>query len=109
MTAHLSEFFCFDRSFSVSYYCYFGIQKLLGEYLKWLQSNSARGGKLYKEQFEKRWTSVTYPPSQIHLEAHDMAKKVDLSIRVIENISAGATSKLFEKQIREAVSSNFLW
>jgi hypothetical protein len=77
--------------------------------LKWLQSNSARGGKLYKEQFEKRWTSVTYPTSQIHLEAHDMAKKVDLSIRVIENISAGATSKLFEKQIREAVSSNFLW
>ncbi|KAB5557434.1 hypothetical protein DKX38_008343 [Salix brachista] len=82
-------------------------QKLLGEYLKWLQSNSARGGKLYKEQFEKRWTSVTYPTSQIHLEAHDMAKKVDLSIRVIENISAGATSKLFEKQIREAFLGTF--
>ncbi|KAJ6920459.1 hypothetical protein NC651_014141 [Populus alba x Populus x berolinensis] len=84
-------------------------QKLLGEYLKWLQSNSAQGGKLYKEQFEKRWTSITYPTSQIHLETHDMAKKVDLSIRVIENLSAGATSKLLEKQIREAVSSNFLW
>ncbi|KAJ6681361.1 TRANSMEMBRANE GTPASE FZO [Salix koriyanagi] len=82
-------------------------QKLLGEYLKWLQSNSARGGKQYKEQFEKRWTSVTYPTSQIHLEAHDMAKKVDLSIRVIENISAGATSKLFEKQIREAFLGTF--
>ncbi|KAJ6306664.1 hypothetical protein OIU78_021892 [Salix suchowensis] len=82
-------------------------QKLLGEYLKWLQSNSARGGKQYKEQFEKRWTPVTYPTSQIHLEAHDMAKKVDLSIRVIENINAGATSKLFEKQIREAFLGTF--
>jgi hypothetical protein len=99
----------FVAHFAVSCYFYFGIQKLLGEYLKWLQSNSANGGKLYKEQFEKRWTSITYPTSQIHLETHDLAKKVDLSIRVIENLSAGATSKLFEKQIREAVSSNFLW
>ncbi|KAI9395268.1 hypothetical protein POPTR_005G209200v4 [Populus trichocarpa] len=82
-------------------------QKLLGEYLKWLQSNSANGGKLYKEQFEKRWTSITYPTSQIHLETHDLAKKVDLSIRVIENLSAGATSKLFEKQIREAFLGTF--
>ncbi|KAG6774473.1 hypothetical protein POTOM_021826 [Populus tomentosa] len=82
-------------------------QKLLGEYLKWLQSNSAHGGKLYKEQFEKRWTSITYPTSQIHLETHDMAKKVDLSIRVIENLSAGATSKLLEKQIREAFLGTF--
>ncbi|XP_011032720.1 PREDICTED: uncharacterized protein LOC105131442 [Populus euphratica] len=82
-------------------------QKLLGEYLKWLQSNSANGGKLYKEQFEKRWTSITYPTSQIHLETHDLVKEVDLSIRVIENLSAGATSKLFEKQIREAFLGTF--
>ncbi|KAJ6998385.1 transmembrane GTPase FZO-like [Populus alba x Populus x berolinensis] len=82
-------------------------QKLLGEYLKWLHSNSAHGGKLYKEQFEKRWTSITYPTSQIHLETHDMAKKVDLSIRVIENLSAVSTSKLLEKQIREAFLGTF--
>lgn len=82
-------------------------QKLLGEYLKWLQSNSAHGGKLYKEQFEKRWTSITYPTSQIHLETHDMVKKVDLSIRVIENLSAVSTSKLLEKQIREAFLGTF--
>ncbi|KAJ7006242.1 hypothetical protein NC653_005562 [Populus alba x Populus x berolinensis] len=28
-------------------------QKLLGEYVIWLKSNSAHGGKLYKESFEK--------------------------------------------------------
>ncbi|KAG6785922.1 hypothetical protein POTOM_007513 [Populus tomentosa] len=30
-------------------------------------------------------------------------------MRVTENFSARVTSKLFEKQIREVVSSNFLW
>jgi hypothetical protein len=74
----------------------------------WLKSNSARVGKLYKESFEK-WTSVDYPTSQIHLETHYLVKQVDLSMRVTENFSARVTSKLFEKQIREVVSSNFLW
>ncbi|CAK7346601.1 unnamed protein product [Dovyalis caffra] len=82
-------------------------QKLLGEYAIWLQSNSARGGKLYKESFEKQWTSIANPTSQMHLETHDLPKQVDLSTRVIENFSAGATSKLFEKQIREVFLGTF--
>ncbi|KAJ6709049.1 TRANSMEMBRANE GTPASE FZO [Salix koriyanagi] len=76
-------------------------QKLLGEYEIWLKIKQFLWRKLYIESFEKRWTSVDYPTSQIHLETHDLEKQVDLSTTVTENFSAGATSKLFEKQIRE--------
>ncbi|KAG5250604.1 transmembrane GTPase FZO [Salix suchowensis] len=54
--------------------------------------------KLYIESFEKRWTSVDYPTSQIHLETHDLEKQVDLSTTVTENFSAGATSSYLKNK-----------
>lgn len=103
-----SELFGSDCSFTASCYGYLGIQKLLGEYVIWLQSNNVREGKLYKESFAKRWPSLISPNAQMHLETYELVKQVDLSLKVIENFSAGAASKLFEQEIREVVSSNFL-
>ena len=81
------------------------IQNLLGEYVTWLQSNNAREGRLYKESFEKRWPSLAYSEKQYRLETFELLRKLDqLSLRVIENFSANAASKLFEREVREAVS-----
>lgn len=78
---------------------------MLGEYLTWLQSNNAREGRLYKESFEKRWPSLAYSDKQHHLETYELLRKLDqLSLRVIENFSANAASKLFEQEVREVVS-----
>lgn len=45
----------------------------------------------------------------MNLENYEMLRKGDeLSLRMIENFSASATSKLFEQEIREAVSSELL-
>ena len=79
------------------------VQNLLGDYVTWLQSNNACEGRLYKESFEKRWPSLAY--SDKRLETYELLRKLDqLSLRVIEKFSANAASKLFEREVREAVS-----
>ncbi|XP_022758213.1 probable transmembrane GTPase FZO-like, chloroplastic isoform X1 [Durio zibethinus] len=83
-------------------------QNLLGDYVTWLQSNNAREGRLYEESFEKRWPSLAYSDKQYHLETYELLRKLDqLSLRVIENFSANAASKLFEQEVREAFLGTF--
>ncbi|CAK9176861.1 unnamed protein product [Ilex paraguariensis] len=83
-------------------------QKLLGEYMTWLQSNNAREGRLYKELFEKRWPSFIDPQKQAQLETSELlGRKYELSIKIIENFSAPAASKLFEQEIREVFLGTF--
>ncbi|CAK9176862.1 unnamed protein product [Ilex paraguariensis] len=83
-------------------------EKLLGEYMTWLQSNNAREGRLYKELFEKRWPSFIDPQKQAQLETSELlGRKYELSIKIIENFSAPAASKLFEQEIREVFLGTF--
>lgn len=75
----------------------------------WLQSKNVREGRRYKESFENRWPSLVYPKPHVYLDTYELVRKVDgYSLRVIENFSASATSKMFEQEIREVVSSNWL-
>ncbi|KAF2325180.1 hypothetical protein GH714_024916 [Hevea brasiliensis] len=83
-------------------------KKQLEEYALWLKSNSSREGKLYQESFEKRWPSFVNSNTQMHLETYELLEKVDdASLKVIENFSAGAASKLFEQEIRELYLGTF--
>ncbi|KAF8394426.1 hypothetical protein HHK36_020634 [Tetracentron sinense] len=83
-------------------------QKLLEEYLLWLQSNTARQGRLYCESFEKRWPSFVYPHNKVQFETYGLMKKrEELSVKVIENFSSIAVAKLFEQEIREVVLGTF--
>ncbi|XVF21780.1 hypothetical protein REPUB_Repub12eG0119600 [Reevesia pubescens] len=83
-------------------------QNLLGDYVAWLLSNNAREGRLYKESFEKRWPSLACSDKQYHLETYELLIKLDrLSLRVIENFSATAASKLFEQEVREVFFGTF--
>lgn len=73
--------------------------------MAWLQSNNAREGRVYEESFERRWPSLAYPDKKYYLETYELLRKLDqLSLRVIEKFSANATSKQFEREVREAVS-----
>ncbi|OMO77707.1 Thiamine phosphate synthase [Corchorus capsularis] len=82
-------------------------QSLLGEYVTWLQSNNAREGTLYKESFERRWPSLAYSDKH-QLQTYDLLRKLDqLSLKVIENFSAKAASKLFEREVREVFLGTF--
>lgn len=93
------------------------MQKLLGEYVTWLQSSNAHEGSLYKDSFATQWPPSVYPNTQVHLETYELLKKLDrVSLRVIENCNSSAASKLFEQEIREVVSSkvfrqktNMMW
>ncbi|KAG2697096.1 hypothetical protein I3760_07G090500 [Carya illinoinensis] len=83
-------------------------QKLLTEYVTWLQSSNAQEGSLYKDSFEKEWPSYVYPNTQVHFETYELLKKLDrISLSVIENFGAGAASKLFEQEIREVFLGTF--
>lgn len=73
--------------------------------MTWLQSNNAREGRAYKESFEKKWPSITFSDKNYPLETYELLRKLDqLSLRAVENLSANATSKQFEREVREAVS-----
>ncbi|XVF32586.1 hypothetical protein REPUB_Repub17cG0094900 [Reevesia pubescens] len=83
-------------------------QNLLGDYVTWLQSNNAREGSLYKESFEKRWPSIAYSDKQYRLETYELLRKLDqLSLKVIDNFSTNAASKLFEREVRGAFLETF--
>ncbi|KAM1001779.1 hypothetical protein ACFX13_008347 [Malus domestica] len=81
-------------------------QKQLGEYVTWLQSDSAREGRMYAEMFEKRWPSFVYPYSGVHSE-NSLKKVNELSLKVKEGFSTSAASKLFEQEIREVSLATF--
>ncbi|KAL8548348.1 hypothetical protein ACS0TY_007609 [Phlomoides rotata] len=82
-------------------------QKLLEDYVMWLQSSNVRKGNLYKETFEKRWPSV-FPSIQSHLEASELLRtKHEQGVAVIGDFSASAASKLFEQEIRETLLGTF--
>ncbi|KAK4418268.1 putative transmembrane GTPase FZO-like, chloroplastic [Sesamum alatum] len=82
-------------------------QKLLREYAMWLESNNARKGNMYKDSFEKRWPSVV-PSFQSQLEGSQVLRtKHELGIKVIEDFSAAAASKLFDQEIREVLLGTF--
>ncbi|XP_019225511.1 PREDICTED: probable transmembrane GTPase FZO-like, chloroplastic isoform X2 [Nicotiana attenuata] len=82
-------------------------QNLLGEYTKWLQSKRDQEGQFYKQSFEKKWTSFVNPSDQVELDAIGvLERKSEVSRRVIEDFSAAAASKLFEREIREVFISS---
>ncbi|XP_031400932.1 probable transmembrane GTPase FZO-like, chloroplastic isoform X2 [Punica granatum] len=91
-------------------------RRLLIDYVVWLQSSNAKQGKLYKESFERRWPSLVYPANEVSLERLELLRKEnELSLKVVKNFSASASSKLFEQEIREVfvalnlVPGDFWW
>lgn len=84
------------------------VQKVLGEYLRWLESNNIREGKQYMESFETTWPSLPYPGKSNHFETYDQLRKFDqLSLKVMENFSAKAASKQFDQKVRQAFLGTF--
>nr|GEV07714.1 probable transmembrane GTPase FZO-like, chloroplastic [Tanacetum cinerariifolium] len=83
-------------------------QKLLGEYVAWLQSSNAREVTLYEETFEKRWYSFLDSRSRYMSETRKLVeRKNEFSIEVVQDFSAAAASKLFEQEIREVFLGTF--
>ncbi|KAI3760094.1 hypothetical protein L1987_50484 [Smallanthus sonchifolius] len=83
-------------------------QRLLREYVAWLQSNNAREVKLYEETFEKKWASFMVSGNRFMSETRKLVEKEnEFSIKVVEDFSAAAASKLFEQEIREVFLGTF--
>lgn len=83
-------------------------QKLLGEYVAWLQSSNAREVTLYEETFEKRWASFIDSRSRYMSETRKLVeRKNEFSIEVVQEFSAAAASKLFEQEMREVFLGTF--
>ncbi|XP_076942044.1 putative transmembrane GTPase FZO-like, chloroplastic [Bidens hawaiensis] len=84
-------------------------QRLLGEYVKWLKSNNARGVELYEETFERKWALVTDSGNRfMSSETRKLVEKEnEFSIKVVEDFSAAAASKLFDQEIREVFLGTF--
>ncbi|XP_076923259.1 putative transmembrane GTPase FZO-like, chloroplastic [Bidens hawaiensis] len=84
-------------------------QRLLGEYVKWLKSNNAREVELYEETFEKKWASVMDSGNRfMSSETRKLVEKEnEYSIKVVEDFSAAAASKLFDQEIREVFLGTF--
>ncbi|CAK9323460.1 unnamed protein product [Citrullus colocynthis] len=83
-------------------------QKLLQDYESWLRSGNAHEGIVYQESLQKLWPSIVFPATQVHFEMYESLKKVDdLSLKVINNFSPTAASKLFDQEIREVFLGTF--
>ncbi|CAL1382954.1 unnamed protein product [Linum trigynum] len=83
-------------------------QKLLEEYLTWLNSNSSREAKLFRESFDNRWPLIIDRNTQMQLDALELLKIVDdSSLKVLENLNVAQASKLFEEEIRESFLGTF--
>lgn len=84
------------------------VQKLLGEYVTWLQSNYACEGRLYLESFENIWPSFVNLQNHVELEIDVyLGKKYELSTKMIENFKVAAAHKLLEQQIGELFLGSF--
>lgn len=74
----------------------------------WLQSQTAKEGKLYIEFFDQKWQAFINEMNCVHLDTYLILDKGDeQSIKVVENFSASAAARLFEQEIREAVGISF--
>ncbi|WOG83692.1 hypothetical protein DCAR_0102869 [Daucus carota subsp. sativus] len=83
-------------------------QKLLGDYVTWLQSNNAREGRSYLESFKKKWPSIVNTENLVELETDNfLGRKYELSREAIESFNAAAASKLFDQEVREAFIGSF--
>ncbi|ESQ36613.1 hypothetical protein EUTSA_v10006729mg [Eutrema salsugineum] len=77
-------------------------QELLGKYAEWLQSNTAREGSLLLKSFENKWPKYVNSKTQLGIDTYDLLRKTDkFSLKTIQNLSAGTTSKQLEQDIRE--------
>ncbi|KAL0697249.1 hypothetical protein Bca4012_053371 [Brassica carinata] len=77
-------------------------QDLLGKYAEWLQSNTAREGSLSLKSFENKWPQYVNSKTQLGIDTYDLLRKTDkVSLKAIQNLSAGTTSKRLEQDIRE--------
>ncbi|CAA0159656.1 putative transmembrane GTPase FZO-like protein [Arabidopsis thaliana] len=77
-------------------------KELLGKYAEWLQSNTARGGSLSLKSFENKWPTYVNSKTQLGIDTYDLLQKTDkVSLKTIQNLSAGTTSKRLEQDIRE--------
>ncbi|KAG7652892.1 Thiamine phosphate synthase/TenI [Arabidopsis suecica] len=77
-------------------------KELLGKYAEWLQSNTAREGSLSLKSFENKWPTYVNSKTQLGIETYDLLRKTDkFSLKTIQNLSAGTTSKRLEQDIRE--------
>ncbi|WZZ11682.1 hypothetical protein YC2023_097603 [Brassica napus] len=77
-------------------------QDLLGKYAEWLQSNTAREGSLSLKSFENKWPQYVNSKTQLGIDTYDLLRKTDkFSLKTIQNLSAGTTSKRLEQDIRE--------
>ncbi|AES60902.1 probable transmembrane GTPase FZO-like, chloroplastic [Medicago truncatula] len=84
------------------------VQKILGDYENWLSAKNTQQGRLYKESFEKRWSSLIHENSQKNSETYELLKKGDQAgYQVIENFSSSAVSKSFEQEVRETILGTF--
>ncbi|KAK4763980.1 hypothetical protein SAY87_013418 [Trapa incisa] len=83
-------------------------RSLLVDYMVWLKSSNTRRGELYRESFERKWPSLAYPANEMSREKLDLLRKENkLGLKVIENFSAGTSSRLFEQEIREVFLETF--
>ncbi|AAD25810.1 F10O3.1, partial [Arabidopsis thaliana] len=77
-------------------------KELLGKYAEWLQSNTAREGSLSLKSFENKWPTYVNSKTQLGIDTYDLLQKTDkVSLKTIQNLSAGTTSKRLEQDIRE--------
>uniref|UniRef100_A0A7N0SYC6 G domain-containing protein n=1 Tax=Kalanchoe fedtschenkoi TaxID=63787 RepID=A0A7N0SYC6_KALFE len=81
-------------------------QRILGEYLSWLNSKNSRERNLFKDSFEKKWPRILHDAADT--EAHELLKAVDEhSMSAIGEFSASAASKLFEQEVQEVFLGTF--
>ncbi|XP_006851107.2 probable transmembrane GTPase FZO-like, chloroplastic isoform X1 [Amborella trichopoda] len=79
-------------------------QKLLVDYSTWLDCSNAREGMQYTQIFEKEWPGFVFPEGLTLSEKNQLLdRREEHSIKVLEQFSASAATKLFDQEIREVV------
>ncbi|KAK8918308.1 hypothetical protein KSP39_PZI021206 [Platanthera zijinensis] len=84
------------------------VQRLLGEYTEWLQSNISSEQDLYIERLHKLYNKDSDLGDIMQSNTTNLLEQGgELSIKIMESFSASAATRLFELEIREAVLGSF--
>ncbi|XP_072958809.1 probable transmembrane GTPase FZO-like, chloroplastic isoform X1 [Typha angustifolia] len=83
-------------------------QKLLRDYLRWLETSNVREASLYMEFFNERWDALINSKERTQSDTDGLVSKAEEhSIKVLESFRVSAAARIFEQEIREAVLGTF--
>lgn len=80
-------------------------QKLLAEYVQWLENSTAQESQQFFKGFDEKWSGFINHHDQVHSDTNALLRNHDkISVEIAKSFSTSAAARLFDQEISEVVS-----